>query len=40
MLVVVQGFGVHFGVSLTDILFLHPLSPLHVFAGQWLFLDV
>ncbi len=40
VLVVVQGFGVHFGVSLTDILFLHPLSPLHVFAGQWLFLDV
>jgi hypothetical protein len=40
LLVVVQGFGVHFGVSITDILFLHPLSPLHVFAGQWLFLDV
>ena len=40
MLVVVQGLGVHFGVTLTDILFLHPLSPLHVFAGQWLFLDV
>jgi hypothetical protein len=40
VLVVVQGFGVHFGVTLTDIFFLHPLSPLHVFAGQWLFLDV
>lgn len=40
VLVVVQGFGVHFGVTLTDIIFLHPLSPLHVFAGQWLFLDV
>jgi len=40
VLVVVQGLGVHFGVTLTDILFLSPLSPLHVFAGQWLFLDV
>ena len=40
LLVVVQGFGVHFGFTLTDLFFLHPLSPLHVFAGQWLFLDV
>ena len=39
-LVVAQGFGVHFGFTLTDLFVLHPLSPLHVFAGQWLFLDV
>jgi hypothetical protein len=40
LLVVLQGLGVDFGFSLTDTLFLHPLSPLHVFAGQWFFLDV
>ena len=40
LLVVVQALGVDFGFSITDTLFLHSLSPLHVFAGQWLLLDV
>jgi hypothetical protein len=40
LLMIVQAFGVDFGFSITDTLFLHPLSPLHVFAGRWLLLDV
>jgi hypothetical protein len=32
------GFDISFRLS--DILFLHPLSPLHTLAGQWLLFDV
>ena len=41
LLIVVAGaVGVDLTFRLSDILFLHPLSPLHTLAGQWLLFDV
>ena len=37
---VVSGMGLDLHVNLADLLFLHPLSPLHPLAGQWLLFDV
>ena len=41
LLIVVAGaVGVDLMFDLSDLLFLHPLSPLHSLAGQWLLFDV
>jgi hypothetical protein len=41
LLIILAGaLGVDITFRLSDLLFLHPLSPLHTLAGQWLLFDV
>jgi hypothetical protein len=41
LLIILAGaLGVDFSFRFSDLLFLHPLSPLHTLAGQWLLFDV
>ena len=35
-----SGGGVPLGFRIVDLIFLHPLSPFHALAGQWLLFDV